>query len=254
MSGSVRSSGSSTSTPISSCRPDSARSERCQSTGPTKSEMTTARPRRRGGRRSCSIAAAQVSPLADRRPWGGRQGAQQVLQVGAAAAGRDPGDARAGREHGTDAVAAALAQVGDRRGGGDDQIPLLATGGAEVQRGRQVGDDPGLQLTVGDGLPDVRLGGAGGHRPVHPPDVVPRVVRPGVARFRPRSRHQTEVVALQQAVQPAADGELEVGQRTVDARRVGEPWWCPRRGPPGADRRRVVVHRVGCRSAQCATA
>ena len=62
--GSSRSRGSRTSTASMSCRWDRARSGRSQSTGPMKSDNTTTSPRRRGGRRSCSIAAAR-SPRSD---------------------------------------------------------------------------------------------------------------------------------------------------------------------------------------------
>ena len=72
--------------------------------------------------------------------------------------------------------------------------------------------------------------GARGHRPVHPPDVVAGVVRPRVTGLRARTGHQPEVVALQQPVEPAADGQLEPPEQ-----HVGGPVGEPRRGAvPGA--------------------
>ncbi len=154
MSGNRRSSGSSTSTAISSCRPDSARSERCQSTGPTKSDTTTASPRRRGGRRSCSMADAR-SP---RWPTGAR-GVVASVRSRCCRCARPP---RAGTrtmplpggQHRPDPVAAALGEVGDRRGRRDHQVPLLAAArirnpATPTGRRRSMSPAPGRRPSAG---------------------------------------------------------------------------------------------------------
>src|SRR5205085_5950506 len=72
---------------------------------------------------------------------------------------------------------------------------------------------PRLQLAVGDHLPDVRMHGARGDGPVHPPDVVAGLVLARLSRLRARSRDQAEVVAVQDTVELALDRELELPQR-----------------------------------------
>ena len=66
-----------------------------------------------------------------------------------------------------------------------------------------------LQLAVGDHLPHMRVGGARGHRPVHPAHVVAGLVDPRLPRLRSRARDQAEVVAVQHAV--------ELARRTVSS-------------------------------------
>jgi len=66
-----------------------------------------------------------------------------------------------------------------------------------------------IQFPVGDGLPDVRQGGARGDRPVHPAHVVARAVLPGLAGLGARARQQAHVIALQEAVEFPGDEQLE---------------------------------------------
>ena len=164
----------------------------------------------------------QVAPPAARRPRRRDDGAQQPLGGQPAGHRRVAVDPLPGRDDGAEPVAAVHGEVADGGEAGDGEVALLAVGGAEVEAGRQVDHRPRLQLAVGDRLAHVRHLGARGDRPVHPPDVVARVVRARVAGLRAGARHQPEVVALQQPVQPPADGELEPAQQHV-GRPVGEP-------------------------------
>ena len=147
------------------------------------------RPARAGaaGRRSVSSAAARSPRRPPVRPRGRDHRAQQPLGGQPPGHGRVAVDPLAGGDDGAEPVAAVHGEVPDRGEPGDRQVALLAVGGAEVEAGREVDDRPGLQLAVGDRLADVRHLGAGGDRPVHPPDVVPGVVRAGVAGLATRS-------------------------------------------------------------------
>ena len=182
--------------------------------------MITAIPRRRSGRRSASMAAAR-SP----RTPGGALGMvamvrSSVCSMLASGARRHPGHRRAVGDQRADPVAATAVEVGDRGRGRHRQVALLAAGGAEVQAGRQVDHHPGLQFAVGDHLPDVRVGGARGDRPVHPAHVVAGLVDARLPRLRAGPRDQAEVIAVQDTVELALDGELEGAQRRRQLRVV----------------------------------
>jgi hypothetical protein len=117
---------------------------------------------------------------------------------------------------GAEAVADPARQEADRADRGHHQVALLHRGGAEVHAGRQVGQHPGLQFPVGDQVPHVRDGRAGGHRPVHPPDVVlAGHVDPAVAELAAGAREEALVGAVQQPVQPPDDGQFEPAQRLL---------------------------------------
>ena len=62
------------------------------------------------------------------------------------------------------------------------------------------------------------MGGSSGHRPVHPADVVAGLVHPGLPGLRTGSGDQPEVIALQNAVELALDGELQGPQRSRELR------------------------------------
>ena len=174
--------------PSTSWRPAMARSGRIQLIGPRKSLMITAMPRRRSGRRSASMAAAR-SP---RTPIGAFGMVAMVRSIVCSCMRPDSAGTRRDRvavgDDRAEPVAAAAVEVRDRRRGGHRQVALLAAGGAEVQAGRHVDHQPGLQLAVGDHLPHVRMGGARGHRPVHPADVVAGLVDPRLPRLGTRAR------------------------------------------------------------------
>ena len=129
-----------------------------------------------------------------------------------------------------DPVAAAPREVRDGGERGDGEVALLARGGAEVEAGREVDEHPRLQLAVGDGLAHVRLGGAGGDRPVDAPHVVAGLVGAGLAGLGARAGDEPEVVALQQPVQPDPHRQLERLERGLQ--------------PSLPQRRRRGVHRA----------
>ena len=209
-SGSSSSRGSSTSTASSSWRPDSARRvalprglaeevghHHGQAAAPRRAAQRFDR-RREVAAGAARRAAAPARPCAAARARApGRRG------PGSAPSCSPGGDERA------DPVAAAPREVRDGGERGDGEVALLAGGGAEVEAGRQVHHHPRLQLAVGHGLAHVRLGGAGGDRPVHAPHVVAGLVGAGLARLGARAGDEPEVVALQQPVQPDPHRQLE---------------------------------------------
>ena len=113
----------------------------------------------------------------------------------------------------TQPVAAPAVEERDRRRGGHCEVALLAPRRPEVQAGRHVDHQPCLQLAVGDHLPDVRVGGACGHRPVHPPDVVAGLVKPRLARLAPGPGIRPRWSPCKHAVELAPDRQLQFAQR-----------------------------------------
>ena len=188
-----------------------------------KSETTTTRPRRRTaaarpatvGASAGARSAAGAAPWSPCRPRGTSSSVRSTPeQVRAAGARRKrAADPVAAQHVRAEPVAGAGGEEADRRDRGHRQLPLLDLGGAEVHARRRVDQHPGGQLAVRVDLADVRHGGAGGHRPVHPADLVlARPVLPAARELRPRTRQQAEVLALQQAVEPAGDGQLQPAQ------------------------------------------
>ena len=145
-------------------------------------------------------------------------GPEQCLLMLTAGPSRNANDVLAVGDHRPDPVAAATVEVGDRRGCRNGEVAFFTTGGAEVEAGGHIHHDPCLQLPVGDHLPDVRVGGSGGYRPVHPPDVIAGLVEARLAGLGTRTRDQAEVVALQHPVELAFDGELQRSQRRRELR------------------------------------
>ena len=227
--------------------PDSARSGRSQSASPRKSEITTASPRRRGGRRSCSSAAARSPRCRSAARGVAATRAQQVR--GRAPGRRGPGSASVCSPVATTApirLPPPRGQVRDRGQPRRRTRSRFSQPAVPKSRlARQVDHHPGLQLAVGDGLPDVRLGGAGGDRPVHPPDVVAGVVRPAPppARCPGRAPGRGGCPA---AARPAGAGRSAPAcadaassrRRPRIGRRHGGPRWRRRghRSAPASDR------------------
>ena len=184
--------------------------------GARKSEMTTARPRRR----------ASPTPGVDGRRPGRhrarrrrRAAVEHAVQEGHAgvrptAAGRDrvvsrcPSAVSAPKRLPVRAVRKPTAAVA-----ASGEVALLAVGGAEVEAGASGRrSDPGLELAVGDGLADVGVLGAGGDVPVDAADVVAGLVGPGLAGLGAVAGDEAAVVALEHAVEAAGDVELEAAQ------------------------------------------
>jgi hypothetical protein len=143
-----------------------------------------------------------------------RQRAQDAEQVGAPAGhGARP---YAGRPEdvGTEPIAAALCQPPDGNRGGRGQVALLHGRRAEVHTRRGVDERPGLQLTVGDDVTDVHLGGAGRDVPVDVSGVVlAGDVGAGVGGLAPRPGQQPQMVAVEETVDPVEDEQLQPAQR-----------------------------------------
>ena len=161
--------------------PDSARSGRSQlELGPRKSEITTARPRRRGGRRSCSSATAR-SP---RVPTGAR-GVRGEPRSSMPRRARSPPragtrrSARAGGDHRADPVAAAAGQVGDGRGAATTRSRFSQP---VVPKSRQADRSTPARSPAPGRPPSAACaaGRPGGDRPVHPAHVVAGLVEPGL--------------------------------------------------------------------------
>jgi hypothetical protein len=140
---------------------------------------------------------------------------QQAEQIGAAGARRHRGGLAATYDDRTDAVPRARGEKADGRDRGDGKVALLALGGAEVEARRQVAEHPRLEFPIGDGVAHVRRLHTGGDVPVHAPDVVSRLVLARFARFGPVRGHEAAVIALQQAVEPARDSEVEAAKHLV---------------------------------------
>lgn len=162
---------------------------------------------------------------------GCRDGTQQRLGVQPPTTRGDAGRLVAGGDHRADPIPAAGGQMRERGHRCDRQVALLTHAGTEVQAGREVDREPRLEFPVGDGLPHVRVRRARGDRPVHLPHVVTRLVLAGVPRLGTGARDQTEMVAVQDAVETAPHGELEGaergGERGIAQFTGPEPRWRP---------------------------
>ncbi len=187
---------------------------------------------------------------------GGGDRAQQRVFMHAPGTGRHPNHFVAVGNQRAEAVTSAAVEKGDRRSRRHRQVTLLADRGAKVQAGRHVDHQPGLQFPVGDHLPDMRMGGARGDRPVHPADVVAGLILARLPRLCTRTRDQAEMVAVQDPVELAFDGQLEGAQRrrqlrVVDVaalhRRRMDSSRGLRRGVPG------IRHRPLAAAAACIT-
>ena len=197
-----------------------------RSGSPRKSEITTASPRRRGGRRSCSTAAARSPRVPLGRARRLRDPAEQPARVREPAAGGDA--APSARPVATSApirLPPPRGQVGDGGQRGDRRgrasrttaVPKSRLGDRSITTQVSSSRSATVWRTCG-------CGGAGGDRPVHPAHVVAGLVGPRLTRLAARAGHEPEVVALQQPVEPAADGQLQRAQRRLH--------------PPVAERRR----------------
>ena len=162
----------------------------------------------------------QIAAHAGRRLGHGRDGAQHGVHMLSSGARRHASRVGAVGNQRADSVTATDVEVRDGRRSRHREIPLLAHGGTKIQAGRKVDDQPGLQFPVGDHLPDVRVRGARSDRPVHPADVVAGLVHARLPRLRTRPRDESQVIAVQDAVQFAADGQLECTQRRRQLRVV----------------------------------
>ena len=131
-------------------------------------------------------------------------------------------------------VAAPRRRVADGDGDALRDIRLASLAGAERHRRRRVEDEPRDEDALGELDANVRLAGACGHVPLDPAHVVSGLVRPNLPELAADSGERRAVVAREQAVDPAADRQLERAQR----RRRQRPG-------PGRRRRPARCERVG---------
>ena len=221
--------------PSTSWRAAIARNGRIQLIGPRKSLMITAIPRRRSGRRNASMATAK-SPRTPTGAFGivamARNSCLLVLTAGAC---RHPNHLLAVGNQRAESVSAPAVEKRDGSRGRHRQVTFLADCCAEVQAGRQVDHQPGLQFAVGDHLPDVRMGGARGDRPVHPAYIVAGLILARLPWLRTGAGDQAQVVAVQDTVELAFDRELECAKCRRQLRVVDLP---------ALHRRRTGSHRL----------
>ena len=139
--------------------------------------------------------------------WGTQRG-QHRGRVGTARSGGDQSSARA-RGDGTDAVAAAAGEKGERSRRRPRQLVLGGSAGSERVARRRVEHQPQLELVVGDRVAHVGVVGAGRDGPVDVARVVAGHVRPCFAALGAVTGEQPGMVAGQQPVEAADDGQLQ---------------------------------------------
>ena len=166
----------------------------------------------------------QVGPPLSFPGPGGENPVEQGEEPGPAGRGGDGHHRSTSDHHGPDPVGQPGGGQAEGRRQPDHDFALLPGGGSEVLAGRDVDEQPQVDLVVGHRVPDMDLAGAGGDVPVDQAHVVTGHVGATVARLRPRSGKQAQVLSLDEAPQPTIDHQLEAGQ---DA---------PGFGPRGLDR------------------
>ena len=117
--------------------------------------------------------ATQIDLTAERRPG---DLAQQGGQMTSTAADRDDAWPIGAGHDRADTVAAEDGELRHGRGDIDGQIGLPPADGPEVKAARPVDQDGDVEVALHDGVPDVGLTGPGKDRPIHPPDVIARLV------------------------------------------------------------------------------
>jgi hypothetical protein len=148
------------------------------------------RPRRR-----CRDSAASPSP-----------------SVVMCTAGLHRADPQAAGRHdvGAEAVTGARRDARERDRHGRGQVAFFHAHRAEVHAGAGIDKGPGLELAVRDRVAYVHLVGARRDVPVDSAHVVlPGHVGPRVRDVGARTRHQPQVVPVQQPVDPTADDQLQ---------------------------------------------
>ena len=105
--------------------------------------------------------------------------------------------------------------MAERERDAERDVGLAAVGRAEPHRERAVEHDPGHEDALGELHPDVRLPRAGRHVPVDQPDVVTRHVRAHLGELAAAAEQVRAVIAREEAVDPAADRELEGAEQRL---------------------------------------
>ena len=123
------------------------------------------------------------------------------------------------RDHRADPVAAEDGELRHGRGDVDGQVRLPPADRPEVEAARPVEQDGDVEVALHDRVPDVRLAGPGKDRPVHPADVVARLVRSRFSELDTVAEHQRGMTTVPTAEDPVADRELDAAEpcRQVEA-------------------------------------
>ena len=111
------------------------------------------------------------------------------------------------------AVAAPACDVADGEHDALGDVGLAAQRRAEAHRLRGVEHEPGRERALGDVQPDVRLVHARGRVPVDQAHVVARLVRPHLRELHRDAQRGRAVIAREQALDAAANRQIERAQR-----------------------------------------
>ena len=117
-----------------------------------------------------------------------------------------------GRDDRADPVAAEDGELGHGRGDVDGQIGLPPADRPEVEAAGPVEQDRDVEVALLDRVPDVRFAGPGKDRPVHPADVVARLVGSRLSGLDTVAEHQRGMTAVPAAEDPVADRELDAAE------------------------------------------
>ena len=153
--------------------------------------------------------ATEVDLSPERRSLDAPHEARQMPST--TADGHDP-RTTGGRRDRADPIAA---EDGERRHGrcdADGQIGLPPADGPEVEAAGPVDEDGDVEVALLDRVPDVRFARPGKDRPIHPADVVTRLVRSCLAGLDTVAEHERRMTAVPAPDDLAADRELDAAE------------------------------------------
>ena len=119
--------------------------------------------------------------------------------------------------------------------------------GPEVEAAGSVDQDCDVEVALLDRVADVRFAGPGKDRPVHPADVIARLVGSCLSWLDTVAEHERGVTAVSAADRPCGPpparrgGAVPAGQDRHAVRRSPRDWWIARQD----DRRRLGGHAPG---------
>ena len=117
-----------------------------------------------------------------------------------------------GRHDRADPVAAEDGELRHGRCDVDGQIGLPPADGPEVEAAGPVDQDGDVEVALLDRVADVRFAGPGKDRPVHPADVVARLVRSCFSGLDTVAEHQRGMTAVSAAEDLVAHRELDAAE------------------------------------------
>ena len=116
------------------------------------------------------------------------------------------------RDHRADAVATEDGEPGHGRCDVDRQIGLAPSDRPEVEAAGPVDQDCDVEVALLDRIPDVGFAGPGKDRPVHPADVVARLVRSRLSGLDTVAEHERSVTAVSATDHPVAHRQLDTAE------------------------------------------